>query len=305
MVSRKRSTLIISWVTCCTLLLLQKPSAQACCGGSGLYALPRLQLHELALSAVTLRAAGTLGSLNPSGKYIVAPGGTGEVDLRQTLTGIVRLFQRGQLGINLPFVETRRSAQKFSDFGGGIGDVSLSVRYDFTSAGQSVPLPGVAIVALINAPSGSPPENSRSTLLVDVTGTGTWQGALGLGLEYAWRAWIASANITAVGSLPRKVGQIDETMGLQCTALLGLAYLFASNTALSLTVTTSQRFDAIHNGVRVAGSGQGIVTLVFSGTLPINRHVRVQSSLFNDMPALGRNTSVTIGGSFVLIYALL
>ena len=265
--------------------------AQACCAGSGPYSLPRLQRHEAALLAVTLRTAGVVGLVDVSGRYAALSGGSREVDLRQTVTGVLRLAERGQLGINFPFVETYRATQNKSGLGGGIADISLSARYDFTYADWQHHPAGFAVTALVTAPVGVSPQRSQTSLLDDITGTGAWQATVGLTIEYAWRKWLASGNATLTDGLPQKLGPL-------LSGFLGLAYSFETPMTVSMTLTTSQRLS-------VGGREQGAMTLVISAFAPIDKHFRLQGSILGDVPALGKNTQVTVGANATVVFAWL
>src|SRR4051812_20388845 len=135
-----------AWALVLLLLVFapQQARAQACCAGVGAATPGRLALHEDALLGLRMRAATVFGSFDASGEYRAAPPGSSEWDLEQDLVGALRVLPRGQVAALVPLVETYRATRGESQFGGGVGDVNLSARYDFVVAGESRWMPGVA-----------------------------------------------------------------------------------------------------------------------------------------------------------------
>src|SRR5262245_28901510 len=119
--------------------------AQACCAGSSAVTPARLALHEDALVGVQLRAASVIGSFDAHGDYRGSPAGVSELDFEEDLFGAVRFLERGQASLLVPFLETHRATRTLSETGGGIGDLNLSARWDFTRSGESRVVPGIAM----------------------------------------------------------------------------------------------------------------------------------------------------------------
>ena len=113
--------------------------AQACCAGGAAYQPARLKLHEDLLVGLSMQASGELGQSDQFGTYHQLDRGSGEQDFTESLLATVRVFDRGQLGATVPFAESNRYVPGLSQFGGGIGDVSLSARWDFLCTRTSRP----------------------------------------------------------------------------------------------------------------------------------------------------------------------
>ena len=115
--------------------------AQACCAGGSAVTPGRLEPHEVALVGTELHAASVIGSYQ-IGAYRASPPGTPEYDFEEDVFGAVRFLRRAQVALLVPIDETyRRTPADGGHFGGGIGDVNASARYDFVLAGQSVYVP--------------------------------------------------------------------------------------------------------------------------------------------------------------------
>src|SRR5512143_2283775 len=131
-------------------------AAQACCAGSNAVTPARLGLHDEAVVGAQMRATSAFGSNDAAGRYVPAPAGASEVDLEQDLYSAVRVLDRGQLAVLLPFVETHRASGGLSEIGGGVGDVNFSARYDVLRARESRWWPGVGLLAGVTLPTGKP-----------------------------------------------------------------------------------------------------------------------------------------------------
>jgi hypothetical protein len=275
--------------------------AQACCAGGGAYQPARLKLHEDYLVGIQARAQDELGSLDPVGQYNSNPAGTAELDLEQDLVGTLRLLERGQVGVSVPLVETHRTVPGLSEWGGGLGDIALSLRYDFLYAAESAHLPGLAVVGGVTFPTGRAPEQAHSTLGTDATGTGSFQGSAGLEIEQVFGHLVLSLTAQAWASAPRTVASVHSQLGPQISGLAAVGWIFGSDAAVALAFSTSQSWGTRINGVVVANSGQGLTTAELSGGLPINDAWRLQGGLLADLPVLGRNRPTGVGVSFSLL----
>ena len=184
-------------------------------------------MHEVALAGVQVKASDVLGSYDSGGHYDGSPRGDSEIDLEQDLFGAFRLFGRAQLALLVPIVETRRQAAGVSAFGGGVGDINASARYDFVVAGESLYVPGIALLAGVTFPTGTPPESASAPLAVDATGIGAWQANAALALEQTFGPWLA--NATAI--VAKRTERFGQTLGTQFTLLAAGAYTFDARPA--------------------------------------------------------------------------
>lgn len=295
---------------CLSALALALPSrawAQACCAGSGAVTPGRLSLHEDALVGLQVRAAHVFGRFDGNAHYAGAAAGTSEQDFGQDFFGSVRLpfVDRAQLSLLVPFVETRRKASGVSDFGGGIGDVNLSARYDFFYAGQSRWVPGIALLAGITFPTGTSPEEGTLPLVADATGTGAFQGNVGLALEQTFGPWLVTAYGIVAKRASRTIQNQELSLGAQWTALAAVAYTFPGDYAAALSASYTAEGDAKVDGRTSIDSARRVPLVALSGVVPFTDHFRVQGALNFNPPIseLGKNQLATIGLSATAVYA--
>jgi hypothetical protein len=306
---RRRRTTCLSLSACVVLAGAPRDAlAQACCAGSGALTPGRLALHEDALVGTELHGSVVVGEYGatPShvGQYTALPGGQGEGDFEQDLFGAVRLFKRGQVALLLPFVETYRKGNDAEGFGGGIGDMNLSARYDFVRAGESRYVPGIAALAGITAPTGRPPTSPiAGTLAVDSTGTGAWQGNFGLALEQSFGHWLFDASEIFAWRAPFSAQGVEDALAPQWTTLIGGGYVFDNQAAVALFGSYTYEGDPSINGFTLANSSRQLVLLGISGVYPVLERLRLQSSLFFNPPlsGFGAGQTAAVGLTFTVI----
>jgi hypothetical protein len=278
-------------------------NAQPCCAGASVLTPARLTSLEDALLGLQTRGSRITGSFDASASYVGVPAGASEMDFEQDLVGTVRIFGRGQLSVSVPFVETSRSAGSLSEFGGGLGDVALSGRYDPILAGDSPVIPGIAIVAGVVFPTGRAPESASMALGSDSTGTGAYQGTLGVAFEQIWGHVFANLTALATQSAPRHVNGVSERLGLQGTIGAAGGYVFDNGGALALTLSALRSMEAVQDGQRVADSARRRTLLGIAGAFPLAPRWRLQGSLSGDIPvqSLGKNEPANVGLSFLIM----
>jgi len=286
--------------------------AQACCAGSGAVTPGRLGLHEEALVGTQLKAGDVLGSYDVAGHYLASPSGASELDLEQDLFAAARFLQRGQAAVLVPLVETRRTSQGVTDFGGGIGDVNVSVRYDFTLAGASRFVPGLAALAGITAPTGVPPDAPNlGPLAAGATGIGAWQGTLGVAVEQTFGPWLVGASAYLAQRTARTVGSgsaaVHERLAPQWTALAAVAYVWPSEISLALSASYQAVGDATIDGAEAAQSGRRQPTVTLGTVFPVTDTLRLQGSLFDNPPisGLGLNQTSAFGALLTGVFSWL
>jgi hypothetical protein len=275
--------------------------AQACCAGASAVTPARLAMHEDALVGVQLRAANVFGSYDLGGHYHSSPGGTSEYDFEEDLLGAVHVTRRGQLALLVPFVETRRQTpQDGAHLGGGVGDVNAGGRYDFVLAGESAYVPGIALLAGVTLPTGTPVESASKPLAVDATGIGAFQVNAALALEQAFGPWL----VNATGLVAKRTARFGETLGTQFTLLGAVAYVFPRGEAAGISVSYTFEGDATTDqGASVAASGKRVTLVSLLGLVPLSDTWRVQGSVFVNPPlyAVGSNQLATGGVTFAVI----
>ncbi len=282
--------------------------AQACCAGSSAVTPGRLALHEDALVGTDARFTDGYGSFDPTGTFVAMPSGASEVDLEQDLFGAVRVLSRGQAALLVPLVETWRKTTTDSELGGGIGDVNASVRYDFIYAAEARYAPGIAVLAGVTFPTGTPPESATKPLATDATGVGTYQANFGISLEKAIGPWLVGATGLVAKRADRTAQGVTEALATQWTALLVGAYTFRSETAIALSGSFTAEGDAKIDGVTEPSTHRRLIAFSISGVRPLSDRLRLQGALTVDPPlsAFGANQSVAgVAATVTVIYAWL
>jgi hypothetical protein len=282
--------------------------AQACCAGSGAVTPGRLALHEDGLVGLQAKGAGVLGSFDDRGSFQGSPPGASELDFEEDLFGAARVLDRGQVALLVPFIETRRTSQGIEETGGGVGDVNASVRYDFTLAGASRVVPGIAVLAGLTLPTGTPPDAPNlGVLATGATGIGAWQPTLGVAFEQTWGNWLVSASTFAAQRTARTAGSgasaVHERLGTQWTFLAAVAYVFPNDDALAASLSYTLETEATINGADAQGTAHRLPTLTVSGVLPLSDVWRLQGAVFGNPPVaqLGLNQPAGAGLSATVV----
>ncbi|HEY2514374.1 MAG TPA: hypothetical protein VGI39_26095 [Polyangiaceae bacterium] len=276
----------------------------------------RLALHEIALAGVQVKAGTVFGSYDGQGHYVSPPSGASEFDFEQDLFGAVRLLERGQVALLVPFVETHRTASGIQETGGGLGDVNANVRYDFLRATESKIVPGIAALAGVTFPTGTAPDApGLGPLATGATGVGAYQLNVGLALEQAWGPWLASLtgilaqrfarDVSYPGAAGSPGATIHERLALQGTVLAALAYVLPNERALALSVAYAGEGDATINGVESAGTAHRLITVGLSGVIPFSDLWRLQAGLTLTPPVdtFGANQPASAGLLATLVRA--
>jgi hypothetical protein len=258
----------------------------------------RLELHEDALLGLQARGANLLGHYD-SGRYVPSPSNEVDYEFEQDLFGAVRFLRRAQAAVLVPLVETiRATPQDGTHVGGGVGDVNVSGRYDAVLGGQDRYIPGIAFLAGITLPTGTPTESAKDPLEVDVTGAGLLQASLALALEQNFGPWLVSAT----GSIAKRAPRFGTTLAPQGTVLLAGAYTFPSDSALALAVSYAFEGDATGSDGKPIRSSFGssskrLATVTLSALYPFASGWRLLGGLFLDPPidALDYNAQIQAG----------
>jgi len=290
-------------------LAAQDARGQACCAGSGAVTPGRLALHENALVGLEAKIGAVPGSYDFRGTYVPYPPGAGEIDLEQDAFGAVRIFKRGQVALLVPLVETWRSSLGRSELGGGIGDINASVRYDFTTAGSSRTVPGLAALGGVTFPTGKPADATGiGALATGATGVGAYQLNFGIAVEQTFGAWLVNATGIIAGRTARTVGSsgpsaVDEQLAPQWTLLAAVAYTFPNDWAAALSASYAFEGDATVNGADAADTSHRLLTVSLSGVAPLSDVWRLQGAVFDNPPIdqLGLNLTADVGASLTLV----
>jgi hypothetical protein len=306
---RSRFPDVLAALGVAALLFSATPArAQACCAGGSAVTPARLAMHDMALVGVEAKAGAVLGSYDAAGHTVAPPPGAHEADLEQDVFAAARVFRRGQIALLVPFVETWRSSQGQSEAGGGIGDVNASARYDFTLAGMSAIVPGIAVVAGVTFPTGRPADASGiGALATGATGVGAWQFNAGIAFEQTFGPWLVNITGIVAERTARTVGSgvtaVHERLAPQWTTLVAGAYTFPNDWAVALSAAYALEGDATIDGTEFPATAHRLPTLALSGLAPLSDVWRLQGALYDNppIPQVGLNQPADAGLSLTLV----
>jgi hypothetical protein len=278
-------------------------AAQACCVGTGLVTPARLRTFEDRAVGVQMRARWVMGALAGSGSYATSAAGTRDVGFEEDLFGALRLGPRLQIALLAPFVQTSRAVSGASGFGGGLGDITASARFDVSNAGTRGLWPGLAILAGLAFPTGTPPDEADDPLATSGTGTGSYEGNLGVAVEEI----IGQGFVSLSGFVSKRTGRaaagVEQTFAPRLSAVLTGGYTFGHDTTVGAFASALRQGDARDANGAIANSSVALVTAGAALALPFWDAWRLQTTLFTDVPipGWGRNQTVGFGGTLAVI----
>jgi hypothetical protein len=250
-----------------------------------------------------LRASAAFGHYSANAVYRPTQAGAPEVNFREQILGALRVTERGQLALVVPFVETYRRSGMSSEFGGNLADINASARYDITLEGNDDRVPGIALLLGVSLPTGTSVEAAENVLATDATGSGTYQYHLGLAMEQSYGPWLLALTGTFAYRAPRRVQGIDSALSPEWTVMAALAHNFANGTALALLVSQTLEGNAEVMGKSVPNSGRSNLNLGVSSLLPLSEDWRLNTALSLTPPfsELGKNSLATGGATLTLV----
>jgi hypothetical protein len=281
-------------------------AAQACCSGGALVNPTRLAPYEDAAAGLQARVRGQLGSFGADGDYAAS---ANEQDFEQDLAASFRIARRAQAGFVLPFVETRRATSGEPSLGGGLGDLALTGRYDFSLGSETLYWPGVALLASLVFPTGQAAGSGDNAAGTNATGTGTLSGALGVALEKmegpfygALQGWLTISGSRTVDT--PGYGSTTTDFPLQVNGLAVAGYVFPNEAAAALYVAFLDRGDVTVDGKKAPGTELRLTTLGASGLMPVGERWRLQGTVFADIPRapFGLNEQAGAGVTVALVH---
>jgi hypothetical protein len=246
-----------------------------------------------------------------TGQYAPGGPGTSELDLEQDVVAAVRVFRRAQLALDVPLIETRRAVPGVAEFGGGLGDVNLGARYDFTLAGGSQVVPGVAALLGVTFPTGRAADAAHNPLATDATGIGAFQGTIGIALEQTFGPVYVGVNGLLSVRSPHSATinnagtttTTTETLAPQGAVVVAGAYVFPSEAAIGVSVACNAEGNAVIDGSVSPNSGRRQTVLSLLGAAPLTDSWRLQGTLFVTPPwtGLSFDQAASVGLSLVLL----
>jgi hypothetical protein len=280
-------------------------SAQACCTSTSTIFPARLQESENALVGFRASAAVLYGSFDDQRVLRGQPAGASEIDFGQALLVTARAGNEPlQFSVAVPFAETLRSAGNVNDAGGGLGDLSLSMRWDVLRAGRDPVVPGIAPLLSVTVPSGTSADAAKNALGADATGLGAVQFGVGLALEQIFGRTLFALAGTASFHAPRDVAGVHSQLGPDLAATLGVSYTFRNGWALGGAFTYTNSFDSNVAGADVTNSARALTQIAITGALPLEHGMRLLGSIFFVPPfsSVGQNEGANVGLALTLIY---
>lgn len=298
--SRRRAC-VLTLTTLASLAWIATPArayAQACCAGASGLTPGWLTNHEQALVGAQLRVSETHGTYPTSGSfYTPTPGRDAKVET--SLFGSLRVLPRGQVSVFAPFVTTRRRAGANTETRGALGDLTLVTRYDVVRTGESF-IPGIAILAGMQAPTGTPSDKGDGLLAANVTGIGAWEANGGASVEQTFGHVVLHATVLAGYRFPREVLGLPSHLGWRALYLVAGGYVFDDDVTMLATITHSSDGDATLDNAPAPGTGFRQTQLAFLVITPITDTLRLRTSVFTDVPPLGLNRPALGGTSISL-----
>lgn len=196
---------LVSILVALVLASPHRAHASACCGsGHGLG--QRLNRDEQAAVTMSLRVADRFGSHDPTGRFFTVPSGIIDGDGRAEISGLFAPVPRLQLGITLPFILNIRQFGPDFAYGGGLGDLSASGRFDIVPLATSSAWPAIALTAGLTLPTGRSAAEAQDALAADATGLGVAEFRPGVFLE---KSFSGQASAIFAGSLGLRTPTMD------------------------------------------------------------------------------------------------
>jgi len=273
--------------------------AQACCAATGVVLPARLRVYEDFGLGVQARESQAFGSFASDGSF--AGTSSGDLVTQQNLFALWRTVPRLQVGLLVPYVETWRRIPGRSEWGGFLGDITGSARVEILRPGDLGRFPAITLLGGLAVPTGRAPDEARKPLGTDASGTGSYEGTIGVEVEQTWTRWFASLDLWIAKRSARDAPGGRQSFDLRFTALAAVGYAFASQVGVAAfasvvrgggaaAVTASDAGADIDTRVAIASGG-------IAGLVPIDEAWRLQGTLALDLPfsGWGRNQPATVG----------
>lgn len=275
----------------------RRAHAQACCAGPSALTPARVPQSEWLVAGAQAFARPNMGEWNAHGTYVARPPGAAELDAElDVYAGWRTPWRRLQIAAFVPAVLTARAAGGTSAVGGGVGDMNFAVRLEALDDDRFRWLPGVAVLAGLTAPTGTPPESASRPLAVDATGAGSVRGTAGLGFEKPIGPWLLDAFVLTTLYAPRSIGAVEEVRAPGLVLTGAAAYVLGAGEALGASLAYEVEWDVTVGGAAAKDSSRRALRLALFGVHPFGRGAwRVLGSLAVEPPVsgLGQNESVS------------
>jgi hypothetical protein len=295
--SRFRSALAALAIAAGVAALPRAAATQACCVGTGLVTPARLRTFEDRAIGMQMRARSVMGSFGGTGSYATSPADRRELGFEEDLFAALRFGSHFQAAVLAPFVQTSRQEGGLSGFGGGLGDVAASARFDAVNAGERGRWPGIAVTAGLSLPTGQPLDEvaADDPLSTFGTGTGSFEGNVGVAVEEIIGTGFVSASGFVSKRSARTAAGVEQTFAPRLTGVLSGGYTFGHDITVGAFASLLRQGDAHDPNGAIANSSLALVTAGAAGALPFWQWWRLQASLFSDVPIAGWGRNQTVG----------
>jgi hypothetical protein len=272
--------------------------AQACCVGASGLTPGWLTNHERALIGAQLRLSETWSTYPAVGNFYSR---TPERDARveTALCATYRVLSRGQISAFMPLETIRRRSLGGTDTKTSFGDLTVVGRYDFILAGESW-IPGIALLAGTQVPTGRSGDEGTSNLAADVNGIGTWEINGGVAVQQTFGHLVLYGTVLAGYRLPNEVLGERQHLGWRALYLAAAGWVFDNDVALMGTLTHSSDGDATLAGRDAPDTGFRSTQAAMLVVVPLTDHWRLRTTVFTDVPPLGENRPALGGTSISL-----
>lgn len=270
--------------------------AQACCSAPSLTTPVRLGWDERWAAGIETRARAVFGAFGADGNLATS---SGDVEAEQDVFAAARFLERAQAALAIPFLQTRRSVPGLSEWGGGLGDVRASARVELTRAGARPYVPGLALLLGGSAPTGRPADQAAGALAADATGTGTWEGTLGLELEQRFELAFVTLSAAVSQRTSREALGVAEAFAPRFTVVASAGTVTDGGWAWGASVAGMRAGASRDQGTgrSIDGSDLALVTAGLAVQAPLGQGWRGLARASVDCPfdGLGRNQAAGAG----------
>jgi hypothetical protein len=205
---------------------------------------------------------------------------------------------RAQVSVLAPFVVVRRRAGALVETRSAPGDTAIITRYEVTRTGERAHLPGVSVLAGIQLPTGTPPDETTGLLAADATGIGAFEASAGASVEQTFGHLLLHATLLGGYRVPRAVLGVDQHLGWRALYVFGAGWSFDDEVSILGTLSHASEDDATIAGASAPGTGFRTTQLALLVVVPITDTLRLRTSAFTDFPPLGVNRPA-LGGTAI------
>lgn len=282
--------------------------SQSCCGGS-FYDIAVLSLDKKMLFNVGFNYDNNIGLWDQNGTWSKYKQTTWQ--MRPAISGAYRFNNNIQAGLSIPYIFNRNEIPGLTPQGSGIGDITLSGRYEFFhefqrfKTGQRTKIdtkyPYLALTFGMIIPTGKSDETALQE--TDITGKGFYSTSLGVSclkslVKDKFQAaldigWIHSFEKTYEQSYGVPVSPYKRKQGDRFSYALSLNYLINFWNAVSVTIAGFNQGDYQTNGFSELNSGERLYSFSASYSYYPTLDIRITPSVKWILPTdnFGTNTN--------------